>query len=217
MKMTQVIKKFLLILVVTGMAFGLSACGNNEEEVIQNYVQQELDSAYKNIHHEDLVALYEGTISEEDLSDYYVANVTKEVEMFLGNYSIYLEELSEETFTGYYETFVQIYNALKYEVVAIEGVDGGYLVTINIHPVDILEITLRDNDYANYIGEYETGNYDAFAAGLLADIQSNLANMGYSDVQEVQTVVLVSDDGVISLDSTFWVDVDTHMISYEIE
>ena len=188
------------------------------------HIQGNLDVIYFGKVTDEYLAITDAT--KEELLDVYADGLEIEAKYFAKYFDIDLDLAPEGTLDRIVELYKEIYSYSKYEIG--EPVKSGedYLVSVTIHPIDIM---MQVNE--NWEAVFEA-NWMAFAAteeymdlteeeieALWADetikfVESYIPNIGYMEPEIISIEVNKGEDDVYAISDNDFGRIDTLIIQY---
>ena len=218
-------KKAALGLMACIMLFSLAGCSSSFDA--SKHVKGNLDAIYLGIFDEEYVDSIVDTLEECQAS--YEEGLSYEAQFFMQYSDMDETLLSDETKQEIVDLYRDIYSHSKYDVGDATESNGTYLVSVTIHPMDIIQKFLEEDNEAlmttweerGAAGEFEEMSdaefEEAWARLIIDAVKARLDNIGYLDPEtiSVQVVKEEGDDGeyYIISDSDFQ-RIDEVMIAY---
>lgn len=178
----------------------LSGCSLFETKFdAATYVKGTIDAQYSGIASKAyLDILSEGTA--ESVKAIYEDRIVAEAEYFYALYYLEQEHIPASFMTEVIELYREIYAKAKYEVGAATKSGDNYLVSVTIHPIDIIQ--KLDEDFDDYLEEFfededaiEDMSEEEFetlwARGFIDIAKARLATLGYLEPETISVQVNV--------------------------
>ena len=188
------------------------------------YVKGLIDTNYLNQRDDAYVKMLSEDITEEEFVEQYYSGVRAEAEFFMNYCSIV--DVSEETVQRIVDMYDEIYSHTKFEVGEATEASNGYLVSVTIYPIDVMERAInQDGDQitAEFQRRMENGDYnnmtdaefeEAWADLVISFVEGYVDDLDYLEPQTISVQIIKDDDGIYTIEDSDWQRVDALIIQY---
>lgn len=216
MKKTTAI--LVLLLLITTL---FSGCGLFQEDYAP-LVKGNMDAIYLNQQSKEYLDILDDGSTAESLQEQYQDSLLLEAEYFMEYCNII--DAPEETVQRVVDLYDVIYSHSKYEVGESTKTGDSYLVSVTIHPIDIIQNFMEDVEpFADdFAARAENGDFEEYtdaefeevwADGLISLVESRLDSIGYLDAETI-SVQITETDEYYSISENDWSRIDTLIIAY---
>ena len=188
----------------------------------QAYVQGNIDLVYLNKISDSYLQTVTNT--KEELESIYEQGIEVEADYFVSYFYIDLELAPEDTMDRIKELYKEIYSHSKYEVGEAVKSGDDYLVSVTIHPIDIIQKVVTEDweafeeEYVNNAEQLATMT-DEECEKLWVDsvfelVENRLATIGYLEPQTISIQVVKDADGDYTISENDFGRIDSLIIQY---
>lgn len=200
----------------------LAGCGATFDAA--RLVKGNLDVLYLGKIDPEYLALVSDT--EEACRSHYEQGLEVEAEFFAEYFEIVLDMCPDTTKDEIIDLYREIYSHSWYEVGDATRSDDTYLVSLTVHPIDIMQ-KIMDEDAEIFMEDYyariEAGEYDdmseeeyeaAWAEGIIEMVRARLDNIDYLEPETISVQITADDEGYYSISDNDFQRIDALMIQY---
>jgi hypothetical protein len=217
-------KKLAALGLALAMALSLTACGGGlTTNDAKAYIQGIMDMTYLGQYNAEYLQLVGST--EAECEENYLTGLAVEADYFAYYFDSYLTDAVKDEVIQLYK---EIYAHSSYTVKdAARTSDGGFNVTVEVYPMDILDQVVNGDALWAFIDDfnarYEAGAFDGMSedeyeaewlSGVVEIIRPYLDSIGYLDVTSIVVQIQADEDGVFSLNEDDFSNLDMLLIDY---
>lgn len=206
------------------MALGLTACGGGlTTDDAKAYIQGIMDMTYLGQYNDEYIKLVNGT--KEECEQNYLGGLEVEAEYFAYYFD---SELTDAVKDDLIQLYKDIYSHSSYTIKdATRASDGGFTVTVEVQPIDIMEKVREDDALWEFVDDFNARNENGEFAeitdeeyetiwlkGIIEIVRSHLDTIGYLDTKSIVVQIQADDSGVFGLNDDDFNNLDTIIISY---
>ena len=201
--MKKVSKSFGLLAAVCTLVVFLVGCGAPSFDAAM-YVKGTLDATYLGEASKGYLELTDST--SEEIKATYHESMEIEADYFLRYFEIDEDYIASSMVSEVIEMYQQIYARSKYEIGDVTKSGDNYLVSVTIHPLDIIEKVI-ENDIDDIINDFydraEAGEFDdktdeeieSFWARKVIDaVKARVSSIGYLSAETISVQVVVESE-----------------------
>jgi len=223
--MKKITGVFALVIILALLFTGCDLFGSSFNAA--DFVKGNIDSIYLGVHGKNFVDMV--VDSEADLVAAHEEGLRVEADFFMQFFEIEAEYIPNAMINEIVELFREIYTHSKYEVGNAVKSGDTYLVSITIHPIDIIQ-NILENDFEPFLedwyemgdrGEFEEMSPEEFeskwARGIIDMIRGRMRSIGHLDPVTISVQVVLSTanrQNSYTIDEADFSRIDAYIIAY---
>jgi uncharacterized Zn finger protein len=201
--MRKLSKGFRLLAVACILAVCLFGCGSPSFDAAM-YVKGTLDATYLGAAEKSYLEITDSTA--EEITATYLVSMEIETDYFLRYFEIEEDYIPSSFVSEVIEMYKQIYAKSKYEIGDVSKSGDNYLVSVTIHPIDIIEKVI-DNDIDGIINDFydraDNGDFDdktdeeietVWARNVIDAVKARVGSIGYLSPETISVQVVVESE-----------------------